>query len=117
MNTNTAADINIEQLLLQLQDGDDKVSLGWALRAVSEALVHACARCFDNEFICRGIHESFCQADTVPVSSARTKMLMSVFSGGKAVNSAVKFAKFFLVVDGTQAAAPLQIIHYYQKFL
>lgn len=47
--------------------------------------------------------------------------MVSVLSGGKAVNSAVKFSKVFLIIDAAVLANkgqdPIGIIPFYQKFL
>ena len=48
-------------------------------------------------------------------------MLITVLTGGKAAGSAVKFSKFFLIIDAAGASSkgvdPIEIVTWYQKFL
>ena len=45
-----------------------------------------------------------------------TKLLINVFNGGKLAGSAVKFAKFYLIVDGNEAKGTVDITEAFIKF-
>lgn len=45
-----------------------------------------------------------------------TKLLINIFNGGKNAGSAVKFAKFYLIVDGHEANGAVDISESYIKF-
>lgn len=54
-----------------------------------------------------------------------SKLLINVFVGGKASGSAVKFSRFYLIIDTADCSTapeqesidPMKIIHFYQKFM
>ena len=89
-----------DNLLYQfLENGDgDGESKKNAIRACSEALTYAVAKCFAPNRVWEGFIESFYpRAEDDGLKN--TKLLVTIFSGGKAAGSAVKFAKFFLIID------------------
>jgi enolase len=90
--------------MLQHQDGENQKVKALALRAVSELLVFSSARCFNFDNIWSGLAESFYNPKKKTVSN--TQMLINVFSGGKALNSTVKFSKFFLIIDNQPDTDP-----------
>ena len=46
-----------------------------------------------------------------------TKLLVNLLTGGKAASSGVKFANFYLVIDGSRASADTNIYNCYRDFL
>ena len=46
-----------------------------------------------------------------------TKLLITVLNGGRATASAVKYSKFFLVMDVGLFEEPLEVMAFYQKFM
>jgi hypothetical protein len=45
-----------------------------------------------------------------------TKLLINIFNGGKILGSAVKFAKFYLIIDGAEATPEVDIGECFIKF-
>ena len=76
------------------------------VRACSEALFFASAACLDNNGNSIGttIREHFNPMDRLSQVPRSTKLLFTLFNGGKAAGSMVKFAKFYLIVDGNALA-------------
>ena len=68
------------------------------IRACSEALIYAVAKCFQPENVFDGFKESFYPKED-DEGSSNTKLMITVLNGGKAVNSLVKWAKFYLIID------------------
>jgi hypothetical protein len=91
-----------------------------AIRACSEALTFAVAKCFCPHQIFNGFTESFYPRDDEE-SQKNTKMLITVLTGGKTAGSAVKFSRFYLIIDAAGASSkgvdPIEIVTWYQKFL
>ena len=91
------------------------------VRACSEALNYAAAKCFNPQQVHRGLKESFYCPDEFGKRDVNTKLLITLLNGGKSVGSQVKFGKFYLIVDGREwgedQSEPLQIPKLYMKFL
>jgi len=105
---------------MQAGDGESDYKKN-IVRACSEALTYAVAKCFSPHQVYEGFTQSFYPLDDDIDTHRNTKLLVTVLNGGKAVGSAVKFAKFFLVIDAASASSqkidPIEIIAWYQKFL
>lgn len=82
-------------------EGDFKKNV---VRACSEALTYAVAKCYCPHQVYAGFAESFYPRDEDCEGHKNTKLLISVLNGGKASGSAVKFAKFYLVIDAAGAS-------------
>jgi hypothetical protein len=84
-------------------------------KALSEAVLFATASCYQREEVFRGISENVTSHEfTKPLKF--TKLLINLFNGGKLLGSAVKFAKFYLIIDGTEAKGDVDITESYLKF-
>ena len=81
------------------EGSDDVIAKNSLVRACSEAIVFAVAKCYCTNNIFDGFKESFYPYDEDNDVTRNTKLLISVFNGGKAANSVVKFTKFYLVID------------------
>jgi enolase len=87
--------------------------------------MYAVAKCYCVNNVFDGFKQSFYPYDEDIDITRNTKLLISVFNGGKAANSVVKFTKFYLIVDAaaqggaTEEAKvdPIRILGFYQKFL
>lgn len=99
-------------------EGDYKKNI---VRACSEALTYAVAKCFCPHQVFAGFTESFYPRDEDVEGHKNTKLLVTVLNGGKATGSQVKFSKFFLIIDSAGASSkgidPIEIVSWYQKFL
>jgi hypothetical protein len=73
------------------------------IKACSEALMYAVAKCFAPVNVWEGFNQSFYPRDEEVEGTRNTKLLVNVFSGGKTTTSLVKFAKFFLIIDAATA--------------
>ena len=93
-------------------EGDQKKNV---IRACSEALTYAVAKCFCPHQVYAGFTESFYPRDEE--ANTNTKLLITVLNGGKAAGSAVKFSKFFLIIDAAGASSkgvdPIEIVCWY----
>lgn len=123
LNTNSQPDHIFESILAQSELEPDQPSKKCILKACSEALVYAVAKCYSPEYLYRGISSSFYQYDKF--RDMNTRLLVTVLNGGKAAGSAVKFSKFYLIIDSNHcspigdspALDPVKILGFYQKFL
>ena len=97
--------------------GNDDPELKNIVKACSEALMYAVAKCFSPNNLHEGFVQSFYPRDEEVEGTRNTKLLISVLSGGKSTTSLVKFHKFFLIIDAATASDPYKIMGYYQKFL
>jgi hypothetical protein len=70
------------------------------IKAVSEAILLATAACFQKIDLFSGINSTVLKGE-FPMRN--TKLLINVLNGGKILGSAVKFAKFYLIIDGNEA--------------
>ena len=70
------------------------------IKAVSEAVLLATAACFQKIDLFTGINSTVLKGE-FPMRN--TKLLINILNGGKILGSAVKFAKFYLIVDGNEA--------------
>jgi len=68
------------------------------VKACSEALLYSVAKCFSPENVWEGFKECFYPKDE-DEGAANTKLLITVLNGGKHYQSAVKFSKFYLIID------------------
>jgi len=129
-DTVLGSSINCDNILVDFleksaEGSDDVIAKNSLVRACSEAIMYAVAKCYSVNNVYDGFKESFYPYDEDVDITRNTKLLISVFNGGKAANSVVKFTKFYLIVDaaaqgGPDAAAkidPIRILGFYQKFL
>ena len=85
--------------------------------------MYAVAKCFAPEKVYSGFNNAYYTTGDQQPRVRNTKLLVTIFNGGKVVNSAVKFTKFYLVIDACSQGGddtrvdPIKIIGYYQKFL
>jgi hypothetical protein len=84
------------------------------IKAVSEALLLATAACYNKIDLYNGISDIVLKQEFHHKNS--TKLLINVLSGGKVLGSAVKFAKFYLIIDGHDAHG-LDLTECYIKFI
>ena len=70
------------------------------IKAVSEAVILATAACYSKIDLYQGINNPVLKG---LFPRRNTKLLINVLNGGKILGSAVKFAKFYLIVDGSEA--------------
>lgn len=103
-----------------LRDHNDDMKKQNLVRACSEALIFATAKCFSPENVYDGFKQSFYEVDE-EAGNKNTKLMIKVFNGGKASGSAVKFSRFYLIIDamsqGQKGVDPIEIPKYYRKFL
>ena len=70
------------------------------VKAVSEAILLATASCYQKIDTYQGINNNVLKEE---FPRRGTKLLVNVLNGGKVLGSAVKFAKFYLIIDGNEA--------------
>lgn len=118
-----ASSIEADNILFELiqegeSEGENRKNI---VRACSEALLYGTAKCYSPQDAWDGFSQSFYPRDEEIEGAINTKLMMTVFSGGKAVGSAVRFAKFYLIVDATEFARsrqdPQEVLPCYQRFL
>lgn len=97
--------------------GNDDPDLKNIVKACSEALMYAVAKCYSPNNLHEGFVQSFYPRDEEVEGTRNTKLLINVLGGGKSTTSLVKFSKFFLIIDAATASDPYKIMGYYQKFL
>lgn len=84
------------------------------VKAVSEAVFFAAASCFQRVNLYQGISDN---VTTMEFAKPKmTKLLINVFNGGKVLGSAVKFSKFYLIIDGNEASPDVDIPEAFLKF-
>ena len=83
------------------------------IKVVSEALLLATASCYDRQHVSKGININVFKQKFM---QRNTKLLINIFNGGKVAGSAVKFAKFYLIVDGQEAHGAVDITEAFIKF-
>ena len=123
LNTNTQPDHFFESILAQAEAEPDQPPKKCIVKACSEALVYAVAKCFSPDNLYRGISSSFYQFEKF--KDMNTNLMITVLNGGKSVGSAVKFSKFYLLIDCSHCLSttelprmdPMRILSFYQKFL
>jgi hypothetical protein len=87
------------------------------IRACSEALLFGVVTCLKNDSSAREvIRNNFNPSITGLHMKTPTKLLICVFTGGKASGSLVRFSKFYLIVDG-YANPDTNIPHAFTKFM
>lgn len=69
-------------------------------KAVSEAVMLGAARCYQRADIFAGINKNLLKRE---FEMRNTKLMITLLNGGKVLGSAVKFAKFYLIIDGAEA--------------
>ena len=91
------------------------------VRACSEAVVYGVAKSYCPNDVWVGFTKSFYPRDEDCEGSVNSKLMVNVLTGGKGVNSLVKFANFFLIIDAAQLTMnkvdPYCIMGYYRAFL
>lgn len=87
------------------------------IRACSEALLFGVVNCLKNDSSAREvIRQNFNPSIAGMHIKTPTKLLLCVFTGGKAIGSLVKFSKFYLVIDGF-SNPDTNILHAFSKFM
>ena len=127
LNSSIKPDNVLNGLLGEAQGSNEEekvqVAKNSLIRVCSEAIMYAVAKCYSPANPYHGFKESFYPRDEDVEGTKNTKLLITVLNGGKAINSTVKFAKFYLVVDAhgqgnpENRIDPIKITNYYQKFL
>ena len=70
------------------------------IKAVSEAVLLATASCYQKIDTFHGINKNVLKEE---FPRRGTKLLVNILNGGKVLGSAVKFAKFYLIIDGNES--------------
>jgi hypothetical protein len=77
----------------------------------------ATAACYDKVSTFKGINVGVFKQEFV---QRNTKLLINILNGGKVAGSAVKFAKFYLIIDGSElhngGGGPVDITECFIKF-
>ena len=76
----------------------------------------ATASCYDKVSVFKGINVGVFKQEFV---QRNTKLLINILNGGKVAGSAVKFAKFYLIIDGSElhnGGGPVDITECFIKF-
>lgn len=110
------ADNKLGELIKEVEAGEEEKGRKIIIKACSEAIMYAVAKCFEPNQVYRGFLQSYYPRDD-EFGVKNTKMLMTVLNGGKAMGSTVKFSKFYLIVDAGLYSEPMEIMNFYQKFL
>lgn len=84
------------------------------IKVVSESVLFAAAACFERVSLFKGISNNIFKQEFK--GKHMTKLLINLFNGGKLLGSAVKFAKFYLIIDGNEATEGLDIGECFIKF-
>lgn len=69
------------------------------IKATSEALLYAAASCFNKIHIYKSLSEQYFDK----ACTGNTKLMFTIFNGGKSIGSTVKFSKFYLIIDAKNA--------------
>jgi hypothetical protein len=96
MSSSIQTDNILSQFLEPTEETPETDNLRNIVKACSEAITIATAKCYAPENVFNGFSNSFYRNEN---PNNNTKMLLTVFNGGKALNSAVKFSKFYLIID------------------
>lgn len=91
------------------------------VRACSEALLIATAKCYAPTKLWEGFGQSFYPRDETD-GDVNTKLMLTVFTGGKAAASQVRFSKFYLIIDAVEytkneVSPSEQLPMHYMKFI
>jgi enolase len=70
-------------------------------KIISEGVLFAAAACFEKARIFKGICKNVFKGEFTN-GKRMTKLLINLLNGGKILGSAVKFAKFYLIIDGAE---------------
>lgn len=90
----------IDKLLLDFYQSKGEGEIGTnVIKSVSEAVLFATASCFEKIKISKGISDKACKGE---FGMRKTKLMINLLNGGKILGSAVKFAKFYLIIDGNE---------------
>mmetsp|Transcript_14956 Transcript_14956/g.25461 ORF Transcript_14956/g.25461 Transcript_14956/m.25461 type:complete len:130 (+) Transcript_14956:262-651(+) len=105
LDSQVVIDNKLNQLLESQEGGEHEQAIKHVIRICSQALVYGIAKCFQPQCLYKGITSYLFDSQTAQSHSSEppTKLLLSVFTGGKAASSAVKFSKFYLIIDGPVA--------------
>ena len=118
-----SSSIEADNILFELiqegeNEGDNRKNI---VRACSEALLSATAKCYAPQNVWEGFSQSFYPMDEEIEGIKNTKLMITVFTGGKAAGSAVKFSKLYLIVDAAEFTKsntdPEEVLPCYAKFL
>lgn len=96
--------VHADNLLAQSSEAavESELARRGIIRACSEALVFAVAKAYQPVDVWRGFGESLFPRDEESEGVVNTKLMISVLSGGKALNSAVKWGKIYLIIDAAR---------------
>lgn len=81
---------------------------------MSEAVLLATAACYFKIEPSLGINQNVLKEE---FSLRKTKLLINIFNGGKILGSAVKFAKFYLIIDAHEKSAEIDLTECFVKFI
>lgn len=103
-NVVLSSSIEADNILFELieegeNEGENRKNI---VRACSEALLYGTAKCYAPQNVWEGFSQSFYPRDEEIEGVANTKLMITVFNGGKAAGSVVKFSKFYLIVDAAE---------------
>lgn len=85
------------------------------LRICSEALYLAVGSCYCPGEVERGIREKILSQNQ-KCAAYETKLMFTIFNGGKALGSNIKFSKFYLLVEAQKDMDYEEIMDYFLKF-
>ena len=91
------ADNLLDDFMYANQEEENPIAKANVVKACSEALHFAVAKCFEPERVHEGFQQSFYERDENEVKN--TKLLVTVLNGGKSTTSTCRYAKFYLVID------------------
>lgn len=92
------------------------------MKVCSEALFYCSASCLalaDTTPMCHSIQKYFNPVEKIHQTERQTKLLCTVFNGGKASGSLCKYAKVYLIVDGAayaKSAKKMTLLDGFMKF-
>lgn len=83
------------------------------IKGCSEAILYAAAACYDKINLFAGISHGVYQNE---FELGYCKLMITLLNGGKSNASAVKFNKFYLIIDGSHAMPEQDLVDCYLKF-
>jgi len=99
---------DVEDLLAmfyrQKLDSQSQIGVN-VIKACSEAILYGAAKCYEQVDLYKGIRDHYFPMRVMEGNEVgvRTKLLFTIFNGGKSLGSQVKFGKFYLIIDPWQA--------------
>lgn len=71
----------------------------YAIRSCLEAISFAYGYAVTPDLALKGMYKQMCSKELTPTGCTIPKLMFTVFNGGKALNSKVKFAKFYVIMN------------------